>query len=73
MISPAGPEADRQKSKQLRSPAELPLSHPTKLFTGLPISIEMRLVASPLLLAHGCHLPLVRNRKAGTEASDDSH
>ena len=47
VISPAGPEADRQKSKQLRCLAELLLPPPTKLFTGLPIPIEMRLVASP--------------------------
>lgn len=66
VISPAGPEADRQKSKQLRSPAELPPLPPTKLVTGLPIPIEMRLVANPPLLAHGCLLPLVRNRKLGT-------
>ena len=66
VISPAGPEADRQKSKQLRSPAELPPPPTTKLVTGFPIPIEMRLVANPPLLAHGCLLPLVRNRKLGT-------
>lgn len=31
---------------------------PTELFTGLPIPIEMKLVASPQLLVPGCYLPL---------------
>lgn len=61
-INPAGhKQTGRSQSSsggRLKSPAGPSLPPPTKLFTGFPIPIEMRLLASPQLLARGCHLLL---------------